>query len=146
MTKQQIAVGSAPSVWSLLATRSTLTLRSVARPHATTEPIYGVISPRSHPRGAQQRGTFALGRARTRDGVRTLRDDIVRVLAPLGPRFSEAKTRIAHISESLDFLGFRIQWRRKRGTSKWYVYTFIADLPGKRTGSIPGTAPGPTQP
>jgi RNA-directed DNA polymerase len=24
---------------------------------------------------------------------------------------------------------FRIQWRRKRGTSKWYVYTFIGDRP-----------------
>jgi RNA-directed DNA polymerase len=22
-----------------------------------------------------------------------------------------------------DFLGFRIQWKRKRGTNKWYVYT-----------------------
>jgi hypothetical protein len=27
------------------------------------------------------------------------------------------------------FLGFRIQSRRKRGTSKWHVYTFIADRP-----------------
>lgn len=34
-----------------------------------------------------------------------------------------------HTGESLGFLGFRIQWRRKRGTSKWYVYTFIADRP-----------------
>ena len=34
-----------------------------------------------------------------------------------------------HMSEGLDFLGFHIQWRRKRGTSKWYVYTFIADRP-----------------
>ena len=33
------------------------------------------------------------------------------------------------MSESPGFLGFRIQWRRKRGTSKWYVYTFIADRP-----------------
>src|SRR5262245_913541 len=33
------------------------------------------------------------------------------------------------MSESFDFLGFRIQWKRKRGTSKWYVYTFIADRP-----------------
>ncbi|WP_345598170.1 group II intron maturase-specific domain-containing protein [Streptomyces marokkonensis] len=24
---------------------------------------------------------------------------------------------------------FRIQWRRKRGTDKWHVYTFIADRP-----------------
>ena len=34
-----------------------------------------------------------------------------------------------HISEEPCFLGFRIQWRRKRGTSKWYVYTFIGDWP-----------------
>ncbi|MFB7918673.1 group II intron maturase-specific domain-containing protein [Streptomyces sp. NPDC056061] len=34
-----------------------------------------------------------------------------------------------HISEGFDFLGFRIQWRRKRGTDKWHVYTFIADRP-----------------
>ena len=33
------------------------------------------------------------------------------------------------MSEAFDFLGFRIQWRRKRGTNKWYVYTFIADRP-----------------
>jgi RNA-directed DNA polymerase len=61
--------------------------------------------------------------------VQTLRDDITHVLAPLGLHLSKAKTRIAHMSESLDFLGFRIQWKRKRGTSKWYVYTFIANRP-----------------
>ena len=26
-------------------------------------------------------------------------------------------------------MGFRIQWRRKRGTTKWYAYPFIADRP-----------------
>ena len=26
-------------------------------------------------------------------------------------------------------MGFHIQWRRKRGTNKWHVYTFIADRP-----------------
>ncbi len=26
-------------------------------------------------------------------------------------------------------MGFHIQWRRKQGTNKWYVYTFIADRP-----------------
>jgi RNA-directed DNA polymerase len=31
--------------------------------------------------------------------------------------------------DGFDFLGFRIQWKRKRGTNKWYVYTFIADRP-----------------
>ena len=33
------------------------------------------------------------------------------------------------MSEGFDFLGFRIQWRRKRGMGKWYVCTFIADRP-----------------
>jgi RNA-directed DNA polymerase len=65
----------------------------------------------------------------TRNDVQALREDIARVLAPLGLRLSQAKTRILHMSEAFDFLGFRIQWRRKRGTNKWYVYTFIADRP-----------------
>ena len=33
------------------------------------------------------------------------------------------------MSDGFDFLGFRIRWKRKRGTNKWYVYTFIADRP-----------------
>ena len=39
------------------------------------------------------------------------------------------KTQVVHMSEGFDFLGFRIQRQRKRGTNKWYVYTFIADRP-----------------
>ena len=46
-----------------------------------------------------------------------------------GIRFSEPKTRIVHMREGFDFLGFRIQWKRKRGTRKCFVYTFIADRP-----------------
>jgi RNA-directed DNA polymerase len=65
----------------------------------------------------------------TRDDVQALREEIADVLEPMALRLSPAKTRIVHMSEALDFLGFRIQWRRKRGTSKWYVYTFIADRP-----------------
>jgi RNA-directed DNA polymerase len=63
----------------------------------------------------------------SRDDAETLREEIANVLAPLGLRFSEAKTRVVHMSEGLDFLGFRIQWKRKPGTDKWYVYVFIAD-------------------
>jgi hypothetical protein len=33
------------------------------------------------------------------------------------------------MSQGFDFLGFHLQWKRKRGTNKWYVYTFIADRP-----------------
>ncbi|WSQ14845.1 group II intron reverse transcriptase/maturase [Streptomyces sp. NBC_01231] len=58
-----------------------------------------------------------------------LHEEIARVLAPMGLRLSPAKTQVVHLSEGFDFLGFHIQWRRKRGTNKWYVYTFIADRP-----------------
>jgi hypothetical protein len=33
------------------------------------------------------------------------------------------------MSEAFDFLGFRIPWRRKRGTNKRYAHTFTADRP-----------------
>jgi RNA-directed DNA polymerase len=65
----------------------------------------------------------------TREDTEALREEITGVLAMLGLRLSEAKTRVVHLSEGFPFLGFRIQWRRKRGTSKWYVYTFIDDRP-----------------
>ena len=65
----------------------------------------------------------------TQADAEALREEIASVLALLGLRLSSAKTRIVHMSEGFDFLGFRIQWKRKRGTDKWYVYTFIADRP-----------------
>jgi RNA-directed DNA polymerase len=64
-----------------------------------------------------------------RHHVEGLREDIARVLAPLGLRLSAAKSQIVHMREGFDFLGFHIQWKRKRGTNKWHVYTFIADRP-----------------
>src|SRR4029453_3864270 len=64
-----------------------------------------------------------------RSDVETLHEDVARALVPLGLRLSPVKTRIVHLRDGFDFLGFRIQWRRKRGTNKWYVYTFIADRP-----------------
>ena len=64
-----------------------------------------------------------------RADVEALREDVADVLAPLGLRLSPAKTRVVHMGDGFDFLGFRIQWKRKRGTNKWYVYTFIADRP-----------------
>ncbi len=59
----------------------------------------------------------------------TLAEEIAGVLAPMGLRFSAAKTQVVHISDGFDFLGFRIQRRRKRGTNKSYVYTFIGQRP-----------------
>jgi RNA-directed DNA polymerase len=52
-----------------------------------------------------------------------LRAEAAAVLAPLGLRLAEEKTRTVHIDEGFDFLGFTIRWMRKRGTSKRYVYT-----------------------
>jgi RNA-directed DNA polymerase len=65
----------------------------------------------------------------TRADVEALSEDVAAVLQPLGLRLSPAKTQVVHMSDGFDFLGFRIQWKRKRGTNKWHVYTFIADRP-----------------
>ncbi len=65
----------------------------------------------------------------TQADTETLREEITQVLAPIGLKLSAAKTRVVHMSEGFDFLGFRIQWRRKRGSNKWHVYTFVADRP-----------------
>ena len=46
------------------------------------------------------------------------------VLAPMGLRLSVEKTKITHIDEGLDFLGWRIQRHRKPGTAKSFVYTY----------------------
>jgi RNA-directed DNA polymerase len=53
-----------------------------------------------------------------------LREEVAAVLAPMGLRLSEEKTRIVHIDRGFDFLGFRIQRHQKRGTAKRYVYTY----------------------
>ena len=65
----------------------------------------------------------------TEQDVAAVREQIAEVLATLGLRFSESKTRVVHLREGFSFLGFRIQWRRKQGTSKWHVYTFIDKRP-----------------
>ena len=66
---------------------------------------------------------------KTEQNAAALREQIANVLATLGLRLSESKTRVTHLSEGFPFLGFRLQRRRKRGTSKHYVYTFIDDRP-----------------
>jgi RNA-directed DNA polymerase len=43
--------------------------------------------------------------AGSRDDVEGLRDEVARVLAPMGLRLSEEKTKIVHIDEGFDFLG-----------------------------------------
>ncbi len=55
-----------------------------------------------------------------------LREEIAEVLTGMGLRLSPEKTLVTHIDEGLDFLGWRIQRHRKRGTSKHYVYVYPA--------------------
>jgi RNA-directed DNA polymerase len=62
--------------------------------------------------------------AGTRADTETLKEEITAVLAPMGLRLSPAKTTIVHLQEGFDFLGYHIQRRRKRGTSKRHVYTY----------------------
>lgn len=70
---------------------------------------------------------FAVMVAGQRIDAEALREEIATVLATIGLRLSPAKTRVVHVDEGFDFLGFRIQRRRKRGSQKWYVYTFVGD-------------------
>jgi RNA-directed DNA polymerase len=68
--------------------------------------------------------------AGTRDDAEALRGEVSSVLAPMGLRLSEDKTRVCSIDEGFDFLGWRIQRRRWRGrTGKRAVYTY----PSKRS-------------
>jgi RNA-directed DNA polymerase len=67
---------------------------------------------------------FVLLVAGTRDDAEGLRIEVERVLVPIGLRLADEKTRVVHIDEGFDFLGWRIQRQRKRSSTKRYVYTF----------------------
>src|SRR3954468_22173165 len=47
-------------------------------------------------------------------------------MATMGLHLSPDKTLITHIDQGLDFLGWRIQRHRKRGSNRHYVYTYPA--------------------
>jgi RNA-directed DNA polymerase len=51
-------------------------------------------------------------------------DEVTEVVAPLGLRLSETKSRVCHLDEGFVFLGFHVQRRFKSGTTKRYVYTY----------------------
>jgi RNA-directed DNA polymerase len=79
---------------------------------------------------------FVVVVAGERRHAQRLREQVAAVLAPMGLRLSPEKTRVVHIDEGFDFLGFHIRRMRKHGTSKSYVYTVpskkaIASVKGK---------------
>jgi RNA-directed DNA polymerase len=51
------------------------------------------------------------------------------VLAPLGLSLAPEKTRVAHIDEGIDFLGWRVKRQRRGSDGRRYVYTY----PSKRS-------------
>jgi RNA-directed DNA polymerase len=64
-----------------------------------------------------------VGGART--DAEALWDEVSEVLAPIGLRLSAEKTRVCHIDEGFDFLGWHIQRRTWRGRGgKKAVYTY----------------------
>ena len=68
---------------------------------------------------------FVILVAGNREHAEALKDEVSGVLAPIGLRLSEEKTRVCHIDEGFDFLGWRIQRRAWRGrTGKRQVYTY----------------------
>lgn len=71
---------------------------------------------------------FVLMVAGDRHHAEALREEVSAVLAPLGLRLAPEKTQVVHIDEGFTFLGFDIRRMRKRGTSKYHVYT----TPSKR--------------
>jgi RNA-directed DNA polymerase len=66
---------------------------------------------------------FVLVVSGERHHAELLREEVAAVLAPLGLRLAPEKTRVVHIDEGFDFLGYSIRRQRKRGTQKHYVYT-----------------------
>lgn len=62
--------------------------------------------------------------AGNRSDAEALRADVAQALTPMGLRLAEDKTRVVHVDEGFDFLGWHIQRKQKRGTHKRYVYTY----------------------
>jgi RNA-directed DNA polymerase len=61
----------------------------------------------------------------TREHAEALWGEVAAVLAPMGLRLSESKTKVCHVDEGFDFLGWHIQRRRWKGrTGKQAVYTY----------------------
>jgi RNA-directed DNA polymerase len=93
----------------------------------------GPGSTQSRPRRRKGLGNYRLVRyaddwllmvCGTGEHAEQMRERAAAVLAPMGLPLSAEKTKITHIDDGLDFLGWRIQRHRRRGTNRYYVYTY----------------------
>jgi len=78
---------------------------------------------------------FVVVVAGKRAHAEAFREEVAAVLGPIGLRLSETKTRIGHVDEGFDFLGFRIRRHEKRSTGQHLIYTYpskaaLADVKG----------------
>lgn len=60
----------------------------------------------------------------TRAHAEALREEVAAILAEVGLRLAPDKTKIAHIDEGFDLLGFRIRRDTKQGDGRRHVYTY----------------------
>lgn len=60
----------------------------------------------------------------SREHTVALWDEVGGVLSDLGLRLAPDKTRVTHIDEGFDFLGFHIQRHRQKGSDRRLIYTY----------------------
>ncbi|WP_427019325.1 reverse transcriptase domain-containing protein (plasmid) [Pseudarthrobacter sp. P1] len=58
---------------------------------------------------------FVIMVAGAKSHAEALWDEVAEVIAPLGLKISVAKSRVCHLDEGFNFLGFHIQQRLKKG-------------------------------
>jgi RNA-directed DNA polymerase len=63
----------------------------------------------------------------TRAQTQRLQGEVARVLAEVGLRLAPDKTRITHIDQGFDFLGFHIQRHRQRGSNRRLIYSYPSE-------------------
>jgi RNA-directed DNA polymerase len=63
----------------------------------------------------------------SRANAEALREEVRAVVATIGLQLAEAKTRVVHLDEGFDFLGFRIQRRFNRSSGRHVIHTRPSD-------------------
>jgi len=60
----------------------------------------------------------------TRQHADALWEEVAEVLSEVGLRLAPEKTQVVHIDDGFDFLGFRIQRHRQKGSDRTFIYTY----------------------
>lgn len=60
----------------------------------------------------------------SREHADALWDEVAEVLSEAGLRLAPEKTRVIHVDEGFDFLGFRIQRHQQKGSDRSHIYTY----------------------